>query len=289
VHIQPTPEELEALTPLNPFGRFPDGRPRVPDDVLDRLLLATTEQAWKTMDDQGYRFQFEGGWRETHPGRVVVGRAVTAQFLPFRPDLHAVVQQTGLSEGRSASGGQNSWVIESLQQRDVMVVDIFGKVEDGTVIGDNLGTAVKVRTGAGAVIDGGIRDYQGLTQLDSVNFYFRGVDPTPIANVTLAGINIPVRLGRITVLPGDVVLGTPSGIIAIPPHLAEEVAERAQDTRLRDRFGQIRLAERRYTSGEIDVAVWRRDIEADFVEWRRLFSAGADGTAGATGHEDRQP
>ena len=269
MHIQPTPEQLEALTPLNPFERFPDGRPRVPDEILDRLLDATTEQAWKTLHDHGYRFQFEGGWRETHPGRVTVGRAVTAQFLPFRPDFHAVVQQTGLSEGRSASGGQNSWVIQALQQRDVMVVDIFGKVEDGTVIGDNLGTAVKVRTGAGAVIDGGIRDYQGLALLEDVNFYFRGMDPTAIADVTLAGMNIPVRLGRATVLPGDVILGTPSGVIAIPPHLAEEVAEQAADTMLRDRFGKLRLAEGRYTSGEIDVAVWHQDIEADFAEWRR--------------------
>jgi 4-hydroxy-4-methyl-2-oxoglutarate aldolase len=269
VPIQPTPEELARLTPLNPFGRFPDGRPRVPDEILDRLRHATTEQAWKTMYDRGYRSQFEGGWRESHPGRVTVGRAVTAQFLPLRPDFHAVVQKTGTSEGRSSSGGQNSWVVESLQPGDVMVVDIFGKVQDGTVVGDNLGTAVKVRTGAGAVIDGGIRDYQGLTQLEGVNFYFRGVDPTPIADVTLAGINIPVRLGRVTVLPGDVILGTPSGVIAIPPHLAEEVAVQAEDTTLRDRFGKIRLAEGRYTSGEIDVAVWRQDIEADFVKWRQ--------------------
>jgi regulator of RNase E activity RraA len=268
MHIQPTPEELEALTPLNPFGRFPDGRPRVPDEVLDRLLAATTEQAWNVLHLQGYPLQFEGGWRETHPGRVTVGRALTAQFLPYRADFHAVVQQTGEAEGRSTSGGQNSWVIESLQQRDVMVVDIFGKVKDGTVVGDNLGTAVKVRTGAGAVIDGGIRDYQGLVELDDVNFYFRGADPTAIADVTLAGINIPVRIGHITVLPGDVVLGTPTGVIAIPPHLATEIAERAEDTVVRDRFGKLRLAEGTYTSGDIDVSVWRQDIEADFVAWR---------------------
>jgi regulator of RNase E activity RraA len=146
-------------------------------------------------------------------------------------------------------------------------------VKDGTVVGDNLGTAVKVRTGAGAVIDGGIRDYQGLVELDDVNFYFRGMDPTAIAEVTLAGINIPVRIGHMTVLPGDVVLGTPTGVIAIPPHLAEEIAERAEDTVVRDRFGKLRLAEGRYASGDIDVSVWRQDIEADFVAWRD--SAGA--------------
>jgi 4-hydroxy-4-methyl-2-oxoglutarate aldolase len=269
LHIQPTADELEALTPLNPFGRFPDGRPCVPDDVLDRIERATTEQAWKVMQDHGYPLQFEGHWRETHPGRVTVGRALTAQFLPFRPDLHDVVQRTGMAEGRGASGGQNSWVIERLRQRDVMVVDIFGKVKDGTVVGDNLGTAVKVRTGAGAVIDGGVRDYQGLVELDDVNFYFRGADPSAIAEVTLAGINIPVRVGHITVLPGDVILGTPTGVIAIPPHLAEEVADRAEDTVERDKFGKLRLAEGKYASGEIDVNTWRPDIEADFAAWRR--------------------
>jgi 4-hydroxy-4-methyl-2-oxoglutarate aldolase len=270
--IQPTREEIISLTSLNPFTRFADGRPCVPDELLDRLLLATTEQAWQVMDAAGYRFQFAGNWRETHPGRITIGRAVTASFLPFRPDYHDAVQRTGLAEGRGASGGQNSWVIESLRKRDVMVVDIFGKVKDGTVIGDNLGTAVQIRTGAGAVIDGGIRDYQGLQSLENVNFYFRGTDPTAIADVTLAGLNIPVRIGGVTVLPGDVVLGTPTGVIFIPPQLAELVATAAEDTQLRDEFGKLRLAEGVYTSGDIDVQVWRSDIETDFRNWEKTRS-----------------
>jgi 4-hydroxy-4-methyl-2-oxoglutarate aldolase len=257
---------MVALTPLNPFDRFPDGRPRVPEALLDRLRRTTTEQAWDVMRQKGYHFQYEGEWRETQPGRITVGRAVTVQFVPYRPDLHEVVQKFGAAKGRS--GGQNSWIIEGLQHRDCMVVDIFGKVTDGTVVGDNLGTAVRARTGNGAVIDGGIRDYQGLIRLDDVNFYFRGMDPTAIANVTLVGLNIPVRIGRMTVLPGDVILGTPTGVIAIPPHLAEIVAERSEDIFIRDRFGKHRLAEGKYTSGEIDVSVWREDIEADFLAWR---------------------
>src|SRR5918998_3413435 len=196
----------------------------------------------------------------------MVGRAVTAQFVPHRPDYHDAVQQTGLGEGRGASGGQNSWIIETLQTNDVMVVDIFGKVKDGTVVGDNLGTAVRSRTRAGAVIDGGIRDYQGLVQLEDVNFFVRGVDPTAIADVTLAGINIPIQIGDATVLPGDVVLGTPTGVIFIPPHLAQEVVERSEDIRVRDEFGKSRIAEGTYTSGEIDTA-WTEDIEADFQAW----------------------
>jgi 4-hydroxy-4-methyl-2-oxoglutarate aldolase len=269
MHIQPSREDMIELTSLNPFERFPDGRPRVPDDLIERMKLVTTEEAWSVLRKHGYHRQFEGNWRETHPGTIMVGRAVTAQFVPHRPDYHEAIQQAGLREGRGKIGGQNSWVIESLQMHDVMVVDLFGKIKDGTMVGDNLGTAVRSRTRAGAVIDGGIRDYQGLVVLQDVNFYMRGVDPTAIADVTLAGINIPIRINGVTVLPGDIVLGTPTGVIFIPPHLAQEVVEVSENIRVRDEFGKQRLDEGTYTSGEIDVPTWRDDIEADFQAWKK--------------------
>src|SRR5215216_1077328 len=269
MRIQPTRDDLITLTSLSTFERFPDGRPRVSDDLLERMKLVTTEEAWSVLRNHGYNRQFEGNWKETHPGTIMVGRAVTAQFVPHRPDFHDAIQQAGLGESRGQIGGQNSWIIESLQMGDVMVVDIFGKIKDGTVVGDNLGTAVRTRTRAGAVIEGGIRDYQGLVQLDDVNFYVRGVDPTAIADVTLAGLNIPIRIGGVTVLPGDVILGTPTGVIAIPPHLVQEVVERSEDIRVRDEFGKMRLGEGKYTSGEIDVPTWREDIEADFQAWKQ--------------------
>ena len=267
MHIQPSKEDLIELTKLNPFDRFADGRPCIPDDLLERMKLVTTEEAWGVLRNHGYDRQFEGNWMETHPGTITVGRAVTAQFLPHRPDYHDAIQHAGVGEGRGKIGGQNSWIIESLQLNDVMIVDIFGKVKDGTVIGDNLGTATRSRTRVGAVIEGGIRDYQGLVQLTDVNFYVRGVDPTAIADVTLAGINIPIRIGGATVLPGDVMLGTPTGLIFIPPHLVQEVVEASEATRVRDEFGKMRLDEGKYTSGEIDVPTWREDIEADFKAW----------------------
>ena len=270
MRTQPARDDLIDLTRLNPFERFADGRPRVPDDLLERMQRVTSEQAWSVLRQHGYHRQFEGNWLQTHPGTILVGRAVTAQFVPHRPDYHEAVQQTGLAEGRAAVGGQNSWIIETLQLHDVMVVDIFGKVKDGTVVGDNLGTAVRTRTRAGAVIDGGIRDYQGLVRLNEVNFFVRGLDPTAIADVTLAGINIPVRIGGATVLPGDVVLGTPTGVIFIPPHLAQEVVESSEEIRVRDEFSKMRLAEGKYTSGEIDVPNWREDIESDFQSWKRV-------------------
>jgi 4-hydroxy-4-methyl-2-oxoglutarate aldolase len=269
MRIQPSRDDLIALTHLNPFDRFPDGRPRVPDDLLERMKAVTTEEAWWVLHTHGYHRQFEGNWLQTHPGTITVGRAVTAQFVPHRPDYHEAVQQAGLAEGRGSSGGQNSWIIETLQAHDVMVVDIFGKVKDGTVVGDNLGSAVRNRTNAGAVIDGGIRDYQGLMTLSGVNFFVRGVDPTAIADVTLVGINIPIRIGGTTVLPGDVVLGTPTGVTVVPPHLVQEVVERSEVIRVRDEFGKQRLGEGTYTSGDIDVPDWRDDIEADFQTWLR--------------------
>lgn len=252
--------------------RFSDGRPRVSDDVLEAIRLASTEQAWHVLRSHGYDRQFAGDWQETHPGTVIVGRALTAQFLPHRPDLDAAVVAGGAKEGYMEPDKQNSWVISLLTAGDVMVVDIFGKIIEGTVVGDNLGTAVASRTGVGAVIDGGVRDLQGLKELSGVNIFMRGVDPTPIRNVTLAGINIPVRIGRATVLPGDVVLGTPSGVIFIPAHLAGEVAETSREIRVRDRFGKLRLSEGVYSSAQIDVGQWAEEIEADFAVWRTSFN-----------------
>jgi 4-hydroxy-4-methyl-2-oxoglutarate aldolase len=212
-----TPKEiLTELTRLNPFDRFPDGRPRVPDDLLRRLETATTEQAWGVLRKHGYHLQFEGNWLQTHPEKILVGRAVTAMMLPHRPDFHDLVQETGVRDGRI--GGQNSWVIDTLVEDDVLVVDMFGKIKNGTFVGDNLSTSIQSRTKRGAVLHCGIRDYQGIRELTESAFFCRGVDPTAIADVTLAGINLPIRIGETTVLPGDVVLGTPSGVIFIPPH-----------------------------------------------------------------------
>lgn len=191
---------------------------------------------------------------------------MTAAFIPKRPDHYDLVQKTGVAQGRGARGGQNSWVIDLLQPGDVMVVDMFGKVEDGPFVGDNLATSLRAR-GATAVIEGTIRDYQGIRTFDKVNIFCRGLHPSFIYDVTLAGINIPVRVGGVAVLPGDVVLGTPTGVLFIPPHLVREVVEKGEDIQSRDAFSRVRLSEGRYTPGEIDT-VWTDDIETDYQGWQ---------------------
>ena len=263
-------EDTVRLTPLNPFDRFPDGRPRVPDDLLRRMKLVTVEEAWGVLKQHGYLNQYAGDWLNVHPERVLVGRAVTAMFVPTRPDLHAVIGEWG--KARNAVGLHNSWIIDTLVADDVVVIDLFGKVKDGTFAGDNLGTAIADKTKTGMVIDGGIRDLVRLREIPDIAIFARGVDASAIADVTMTGLNVPIRIGVATVMPGDVVLGSESGLIFIPPHLAKEVVEHSERTRLEDFWGQIRIREGRYTSGQVD-GNWTDEMRSDFAQWSQSNTA----------------
>ena len=258
-------ERIIDLTPQNSYDRFPDGRPKVPDEILKRMRDVTTEEAWGVLNRHGYHFQFEGDWLNLHPDRILVGRAVTGRYVPRRPDLHEVIEGEGKTHGRI--GGQNSWVIDTLVKDDVIVIELFGKIVRGTFTGDNLSTAVNANTGGtGMVVDGGMRDYQRVMELPKFTGFIKGLHPTGIGEVTLTEINGPIRIGEAAVLPGDIVLGTPTGVIFIPPHLAEEVVERSEVIRLRDYWGKLMIKEGKYTPGEID-RKWPEEIEDDFKAW----------------------
>ena len=257
-------EDILSITRLNPYERFPDGRPKVPDDILRRMREVTVEEAWGTLKSHGYNHQDEGNWLNIHPDRVLVGRAVTASYVHTRPDLHEVVEEWGRAQGRV--GLHNSFVIDTLEENDTIVVDLFGKVKEGTFAGDNLGTAIANRSHTGMVIDGGIRDLVRLSDIPDIAIFARGVDASGIAEVTLNIFNGPIRIGNATVLPGDVVLGTVGGVVFIPPHLALEVVEKSEDIRKRDEWGQIRIREGRYTSGQVD-GNWTDEMKDDFEKW----------------------
>jgi regulator of RNase E activity RraA len=147
-----------------------------------------------------------------------------------------------------------------------MVVDLFGKIKDGTIIGDNLGTSIWTKTGTGLVVDGSVRDVSGLMEIKGFKIFCRGFDPSAIAEVTLMGINVPVRIGQATVLPGDVVLSDPEGITFIPAHLAEKVADESELTRLQDEWGHQMLREQKYTPGQIDTR-WTPQMIDEFNKW----------------------
>jgi regulator of RNase E activity RraA len=268
-----TREDLIKYTPEWKGERFPDGRPKVPDGILKRMRNVTLEEAWAPLRDAGFNHQFEDGWFCIHPGKVLVGRALTAQWLPGRPDIHKVIAEQGKKDGRI--GGQNAWPVDMLQLGDVYVCDHFGLKENGPSIGDNVGNAIYAKSGNGIVYDGAVRDINGLNELENFVSFVRYYDPShhfsslgPGLNSTMIGINIPIRIGKATVLPGDVVLGRDGAVIFIPPQMAETVVTTSEVTHLRDLFGHQRLTEGRYTAGQID-ARWSDAIEKDFTEWLR--------------------
>ncbi len=246
--------------------RFPDGRPKVPDKVLKRLRTTTAEEAWGVLRGERYFNQFEGGWQVVNPGAErMVGRVVTAVFLPARPDVNAVIDEYGKKEGR-VGRGQNSWVIDTLVPGDVLVVDLFGKIKDGTFAGDNLATSIFTKSKNGLVVNGGIRDVSGISEIQGFHAYVRGVDPSAIAGVTMMGMNVPIRIGETTVMPGDVVVSDPEGLTFIPAHLAEKVADSSELTQLRDKWGHQMLRSGKYTPGEID-GRWSKEMVAEFNRW----------------------
>lgn len=265
-------DELIFLTPEWKGERFPDGRPKVPDALLDRMKLVTLEEAWAVLRNENYKFQLEDGWQTINPDSVLVGRAVTATFVPGRPDIHRVIDDRGHNRDKRVKS-QNSWPIDMLVKRDVYVVDQFEAHIDGPTIGDNLGNSIFTKTGNGIVYNGAIRDIKGLKEIGSFTSFFRSYhpshhlnDPNGQLNTTLVGINTPTRIGKATVMPGDVVLGRNGAVIFIPPHLAEKVVKTSEIVRLRDMFGHQRLREQKYTPGQIDTR-WSEEIEKDFSQW----------------------
>jgi len=262
--VTPPPDQVKALTPDWKGERFPDGRPKVSDKLLERLKGVHLEEAWGILRNKGYQNQFEGDWMVMHPDSVMTGRAVTAQYFPLRPDVDKIIKDKGKAEGRI--GATNSWPIDVLKNGDIYVADSYGKIIDGTLIGDNLGNAIYAKSLRGVIFYGSVRDVEGLEEIKGFNAWTKGNDPSYIQQMMLGGINVPIRLGRAMVLPGDAVLAKKNGIVFIPAHLLEDVVLNAEFIALRDAFGHQRLREGKYTPGQIDTQ-WTEEIKKDFLKW----------------------
>ena len=268
-----TAQDVTKYTPEWRGERFVDGRPKVPDDILDRMKAVTLEEAWAVLQQNGFMHQYEDGWLSIHPDKVLVGRALTATWMPGRPDVQKLLEAEGIEVQRK--GAMNAWPVDMLQKRDVYVCDHFGLKEAGPSIGDNVGNAIYARSGNGIVYDGAVRDINGLEELPDFVAFVRYYDPShhygslksgKLLNSTMVSINAPTRIGHATVMPGDVILGRNGGVIFIPPQLAEQVVKSSEATHLRDMFGHQRLQEGRYTAGQIDTR-WTEDIEQDYRQW----------------------
>jgi len=257
-------EELIFLTSEWKGERFPDGRPKVADELINRARNIGIEEAWQVLRNEGYNNQFEGGWKTVNDSVKVVGRALTASFIPSRPDVEKQIKDRGKQQGRT--GNTNSWPIEVLTKGDVYVADCFGKITGGTLIGDNLGNSIFAKSGNGVIFDGAARDVSGLAEIKGFNAFVRDFDPSYLENVVLIGLNTPIRIGKAIVLPGDLVISEREGVLFIPAHLAEKVISIAEFIALRDRFSHARLREGKYTPGQID-SEWTEPIKQDFLKW----------------------
>ena len=242
-------QDLVDYTAKQPFERFPDGRPKVPDALLERARDLSSEEIWSTLQEKDYNNQFADGFQILHPGKPLVGRAFTVQFMPLRKDVDQVAQQKAKERGLPRL--MNQTAIDMLQPGDVLVVDILGKKVDGTIVGDNLFYYVmKATKGGGLVVDGSIRDLNGISEID-MPAYFKSADPTPIGNVMLTGINVPIRIGNVTVMPGDMVVGDREGVYFIPPQFVKETLDRADEIRIHDEWTKKKFDEGKYKSSEI--------------------------------------
>ncbi len=262
--ITPTTDQIKAYTADWKGERMPDGRPKVSDRFLNRLKDVSMEEAWGYLRNKGYQNQYENDWMVLRPDSAMVGRVVTAQYMPLRPDVDNMVKSKGKAEGRI--GAPNSWPIDVLKDGDVYVADSYGKIVDGTLIGDNLGNAIYAKSHRGVVFYGSVRDVEGLLEIPGFNGWVKGSDPSYIQQMMLTGINVPIRIGRATVMPGDVVLAKKTGTIFIPAALVEDLVLNSEFVALRDDFGHQRLKEGKYTPGEIDQQ-WTDAIKKDFLQW----------------------
>jgi len=257
-------EELIFLTSEWKGERFPDGRPKISDDVIRRARNITIEDAWTVLRNDGYTCQFDGDWKMVQQDVTVAGRALTAQFMPSRPDVEKNIKDRGAKQNRK--GNTNAWPIDMLTQGDVYVADGFGKIKEGTLIGDNLGNSIYAKSGNGVIFDAAARDVDGLAKIEGFNAFVRDWHPSFLQDVVLMGLNTPIRIGQAIVLPGDLVLAKRAGVIFIPAHLAEKVVVTAEFIMLRDRFGHAMLKEGRYSTGQID-SQWTEEIKEAFLKW----------------------
>ncbi|HET7116700.1 MAG TPA: RraA family protein [Hanamia sp.] len=265
VNAQTIPkDELIFLTSQWKGERFTDGRPRIPDDLLQRARNIGIDDAWTVLKNLGYMNQFESGWKMVNDSTPVIGRALTALYMPSRPDVEKEIMDRGLSEGRK--GNTNSWPIDMLSKGDVYVADGFGKINGGTLIGSTLGNSIYSKSGNGVVFNGSARDLQGLSEIKGFNAFVRDFHPSFLEGVVLMGLNTPIRIGHAIVLPGDLVIADREGVLFIPAQLAEQVISTAEFVTLKDKFGFEMVKSNRFSTGQID-SQWTDQIKTDFLDW----------------------
>jgi regulator of RNase E activity RraA len=256
-------EELIFLTSEWKGERFADGRPKIPDDLLERAKHIMIDDAWTVLKNEGYLNQFEGGWKTVND-TLMTGRAVTAMYMPSRPDVEKNIKDRGSKHGRK--GNTNSWPIDILSKGDLYVADAFGKINGGGIMGATLANSIYSKSGNGVVFDGAARDLQEIKNIKGFNAFVRDFHPSFTEQMVLMGLNTPIRIGNAIVLPGDLVIATREGVLFVPAHMAEEVVSTSEFVIRKDQFGFEMVRSGKYSTGEID-SQWNDAIKTEFLKW----------------------
>ena len=238
-------------------------RPAVSDSLLEKLKGVHIENAWSVLMSHGYKHQFVGGFVVSQPDVTLVGRAVTLRYLPVRPDLEKALRS--IAQKTDHSPVFNVRAAEETKPGEVIVVEEGGMVKDATFMGDVTATGIRARGATGVIIDGGVRDYDVIRKWTDLPIYVRGVDATAQAAQIGVDWNVPIRLGDVTVLPGDVILGTAEGVVIIPPQLVEEVIKQNETTETREDFERLQMKQGKYRAR--DVYPMNQELEKLFEEW----------------------
>ncbi len=256
-----TRDQMIEFTKHNPYERFEDGRPKVPRELLERIAELSVEEAWGVLLREGYEKQYADGFEILKPGQRLVGRAVTAQYLPHRPDLQEVVDAD--AEKKGLARGNTQKVVDALVLDDVAVVDLMGAAPGHNFGGDNLHSAIWGQTKRGAVVDGTIRDLQGTYDLP-LNIFFKKAHPAAVGGVLMVALNIPVEISGAVAMPGDVVLGDREGVIFIPPHLVQKVLDYADSIHIKDEWTKAKLITGEYRASELYGSKLSPEMQKDF-------------------------
>lgn len=264
-----TKDQMIEYTASNPYDRFPDGRPKVPDALLEKAQGLSIEEVWSVLHETNFLHQFAGNWQIMHPEKKLVGRAVTVQFMPMRPDISGPMTEAAKKAG-VAGIPPHQRVLDVLQPGDVLVVDLMGHVEGGTIVGDNLATAIWSATKTGLVVDGGIRDAEGIFPI-GMPVYSRGVHPSALdySSVMLTGVNIPIKIGDATVMPGDVVLGDRGGLYFIPPQYLKQILDRADVTHIHDEWTKGKFMSGHYKSSDLYSSPRVPELKQEYEEYKK--------------------
>jgi len=256
-------DELVFLTSAWKGERFADGRPKISDSILQRAKHIMIDDAWTVLRNEGYLNQFEGGWKTVND-TLMTGRAFTAMYMPSRPDVEKNIKERGAKEGRK--GNTNSWPIDKLTKGDLYVADAFGKISGGPIMGATLANSIYSKSGNGVVFDGASRDLQEIKNIKGFNAYVRDFHPSFTEEMVLMGLNTPIRIGNVMVLPGDLVIATKEGVLFVPAHMAEQVVSTSEFVIRKDQFGFEMVRNGKYSTGEID-SQWNDDIKTEFLKW----------------------